>query len=40
MKWKDKKQVKNWEVIFMMIISMLAGFTWAYLYWGKGIPFF
>ncbi len=40
MKWKFKKQVTNGEVVSIMIIIWLSGFTIAYLHWGAGLPWF
>jgi hypothetical protein len=36
-KWSERIEIKNWEVIFGMIISCIAGFVWAYLHYGKGV---
>jgi len=30
-KWLNKKETKNWEVIFFGTICITAGFSWAYL---------
>ena len=37
-KWSERKQVKNIDIIILTILSCFAGFIWAYLHWGKGIP--
>jgi hypothetical protein len=38
MTWRNKKEVKNQEVVIAIIVSIIAGFTWAYLHWGLGVP--
>ena len=40
MKWINKKEIKNRDIVIGMILSCIAGFTWAYLHWGLGINWF
>ncbi len=38
MKWINKTEISNEKVMFGMLLSFFGGFTFAYLHWGKGVP--
>ena len=38
MNWLNKKEIKNVDRVAVIMVSLIGGFTLAYLHWGQGIP--